>query len=135
MTTKISAVVDGLGSRVRFTLTPGQRAEITQARMLIEGLPFGALLADKAYDADHFRSFLKSREIEVVIPPRKRRRHPASYDATKYKWRHGIENFFQKLKEFKRRHAGLQNREKLRGHDMPRRNFYQNKMKVNVNRP
>jgi transposase len=102
MTTKIIAVVDGLGSLIRFTLTPGQQAEITQARMLIEGLPFGALLADKAYDADHFRSFLNSSGVEAVIPARKRRRHPAAHDAAKYKWRHGIENFFQKLKEFKR---------------------------------
>ncbi len=69
--------------------------------MLIEGLPFDALLADKAYDADQFRSFLKSRGIQAVIPPHKRRRHPAPYDAAKYKWRHGIENYFQKLKEFK----------------------------------
>ncbi len=73
MTTKIIAVVDGLGSFVRFTLTSGQRAEITQARMLIKGLAFGALLPDKAYDADHFWSFLKSSGVEAVIPARKRR--------------------------------------------------------------
>jgi transposase len=35
------------------------------------------------------------------LPARAKRRNPVSYDAEKYKWRHLIENFFQKLKEFK----------------------------------
>ena len=102
MTTKILALVDGLGSLVRFILMPGQRGEITGAAKLIEGLSFGALLADKAYDADHFRDLLKSKGIEPVIPARKGRLDPASHDADKYKWRHLVENFFQKLKEFKK---------------------------------
>jgi transposase len=102
MTTKILALVDGLGNLVRFSLMPGQRGEITGAAKLIEGLSFGALLADKAYDADHFRDLLKSKGIVPVIPARKGRRNPASHDADMYKWRHLVENFFQKLKEFKR---------------------------------
>jgi transposase len=102
MTTKILALVDGLGSLVRFALMPGQRGEITGAEKLIEGLSLGALLADKAYDAGQFRDLLKSKGIEPVIPARKRRLNPAPHDADMYKWRHLIENFFQKLKEFKR---------------------------------
>jgi transposase len=81
---------------------PGQRGEITGAKKLIERLPLGALLADKAYDADHFRDLLKSKGVEAVIPARKGRLSPATHDAEMYKWRHLVENFFQKLKEFKR---------------------------------
>jgi transposase len=102
MTTKILALVDGLGNLVRFALMPGQRSEITGAKQLIEDLSLGALLADKAYDADHFRDYLKSKGVEAAIPARKRRLNPASHDAEMYKWRHLVENFFQKLKEFKR---------------------------------
>jgi len=102
MTTKILALVDGLGSLVRFALMPGQRGEITGAEKLIEGLSLGALLADKAYDSDKFRELLKSKEIEAIIPARKGRLSPAAHDAEMYKWRHLVENFFQKLKEFKR---------------------------------
>jgi transposase len=102
MTTKILALVDGLGNLVRFALMPGQRSEITGAKKLIEGLSLGALLADKAYDADHFRALLQSKGIEPVIPARKGRLHPATHDTEMYKWRHLVENFFQKLKEFKR---------------------------------
>jgi transposase len=69
---------------------------------LIEGIHCGALLGDKAYDADWLRENLQQRGIEAVIPPRAKRLTPATYDAEKYKWRHLIENFFQKLKEFKR---------------------------------
>jgi len=56
---------------------------------------------DKAYDADWLREQLHQRGSEAVIPARAKRRNPASYDAEKYKWRHLVENFFQKFKEFK----------------------------------
>jgi transposase len=102
LTSKILALVDGLGNLVRFSLMPGQRGEITGAQKLIEGLSLGALLADKAYDADSFRAYLKSKGIEAVIPARKGRLDPAPHDDEMYKWRHLVENFFQKLKEFKR---------------------------------
>lgn len=38
----------------------------------------------------------------AVIPPKSNRRFPAEFDRDTYKWRHLIENFFQKLKEFRR---------------------------------
>jgi transposase len=94
-------LVDALGNLVRFRLMPGQRGETTGVAALIEGLNFGAFLGDKAYDADWLREELQQRGSEAVIPARAKRRNPASYDAEKYKWRHLIENFFQKLKEFK----------------------------------
>lgn len=81
---------------------PGQRGETTGVAALLEGINCGALLGDKAYDADWLRESLQQRGIEVVIPPRAKRLNPATYDTEKYKWRHLIENFFQKLKAFKR---------------------------------
>ena len=95
------ALVDALGNLVRFRLMPGQRGETTGVAALIEGLNFGAFLGDKASDADWLREELQQRGSEAVIPARAKRRNPASYDIEKYKWRHLIENFFQKLKEFK----------------------------------
>jgi transposase len=96
------ALVDGLGNLVRFILMPGQRGETMGVERLMEGICCGAFLGDKAYDADWLREMLISRGIEPVIPARKGRKHPASHDAEKYKWRHLVENYFQKLKEFKR---------------------------------
>lgn len=57
------------------------------------------MLADRAFDADWLRDALCERDISPVIPPRKNRKHPADYDDEMYKWRHLIENFFQKIKD------------------------------------
>ena len=63
---------DGLGSLVWFILMPGQASEITGAAKLIEGVSFGALLADKAHDAGHFRDLLNSkRTSRPSFPPGK----------------------------------------------------------------
>jgi len=102
LSTKILALVDGLGNLVRFILMPGQRGETMGVEMLMDGIRCGSFLGDKAYDADWLREMLISRGIEPVIPARKGRKSPVSHDAEKYKWRHLVENYFQKLKEFKR---------------------------------
>ena len=39
--------------------------------------------------------------IEAVIPPGSNRRFPAEFDRDTCKWRHLIENFFGKLKEYR----------------------------------
>ena len=39
--------------------------------------------------------------IVAVIPPKSNRRFPAEFDRDTYKWRHLIENFFQKIKEYR----------------------------------
>ena len=94
--------MDGLGNLVRFLVMPGQSGETTGVKALMEGINCDAFLGDKAYDADWLRDMLTVRGIEPVIPARKGRKNPASHDAEKYKWRHLVENFFQKMKEFKR---------------------------------
>ena len=96
------ALVDALGNLVRFVLMPGQRNDIMGVRPLIEGVAFEALLADKAFDANWLRANIVERGARAVIPPRKHRKIQLDYDAEMYKWRHLIENFFCKLKEFKR---------------------------------
>ena len=45
---------------------------------------------------------LVARGITPCIPPRVRRRKPATYCKTLYKQRHKIENIFAKLKEWRR---------------------------------
>ena len=78
---------------------PGQRGETTGVNRLMADISCGAFLGDKAYDADWLRGMLVARGIEPVIPARKGRNAPAPHDAEKYKWRHLIENYFQKLRE------------------------------------
>ena len=96
--TKIHLLVDALGNPLRFLLTAGQRHESTQAAALLEGFDFDFVIADKAYDADHFRKTISGCDAEAVIPPRSNRTEPYDYDEHLYKERHLVECLFNKLK-------------------------------------
>jgi transposase len=97
MTTKILALTDALGNLVRFVLLPGHRFDTVGVAPLIKDLEFGGLIASNAILTD-----LDERGAKVVIAKHARRASPRPIDAELYKWRHLIENFFCKLKEFKR---------------------------------
>ena len=85
-----------------FELLPGHRYDTLGVAPLLERVTFGGLIADKAFDADWILAELDRRGAEVVISQHPRRVRPRKIDADIYKWRHLIENFFGKLKEFKR---------------------------------
>ncbi len=96
------ALVDALGNLVRFILLPGQRHDSVGVEPLIAGLDFGALLGDKAFDSNALRDELTKRGAIAVIPSKDGRVVPIPHDEDMYKWRHLIENFFCKLKAFRR---------------------------------
>ena len=102
MTTKIVALVDALGSLSRFVLLPGQRHDTVGVEPLIEGIEFEALLGDKAFDVDWLRAELDRIGATAVIPPKSNRTDTIACDFAMYGWRHLVENFFCKLKEFRR---------------------------------
>lgn len=102
MTTKILALADALGNLVRFVLLPGHRFDTVGVAPLIHDIEFGGLIADKAFDSNAIIADLDDRGAKVVISQHPRRIPPRKIDADIYKWRHLIENFFCKLKEFKR---------------------------------
>jgi transposase len=94
--------VRGLGCPVRFTLTAGQRGDAPQAASLIEGLPAKVVMADTAYDADHFRQTIADKGAIAVIPnnPSRAIKHPL--DKHLYAQRHLVECCFSRLKQFRR---------------------------------
>lgn len=102
MTTKIVALTDALGNLTRFVLLPGQRYDTVGVPPLIEGVAFDALIADKAFDTNSIIAELNTRGAKAVISQHPRRTHPLPIAEEMYKWRHLVENFFCKLKEFKR---------------------------------
>lgn len=99
---KIHAVVDALGLPVKFILTGGQAADITQAIPLMTGSTAQACLADKGYDSDLFLAWLNERGIKAVIPPKANRKEQRYCDWWLYKERHVVECMFGKLKYFRR---------------------------------
>jgi len=70
VTTRIHAVVDAWGNPLRFILSPGQVSDITQAEVLIAGLPGEHVLGDKGYDARSLRDAITEQRAVAVIPPR-----------------------------------------------------------------
>ena len=101
MTTKILALTDALGNLVRFVLLPGHRFDTVGVAPLIYGSP----------SADYRRQGLRQ-QCHHCQPQRARRKDrdlsaptagaaSAAYTEL-YKCPHLIENFFCKLKEFKR---------------------------------
>ena len=102
MTPKILALTDALGNLVRFRLMPGQRHDSVEVPPLIHGLAFDGLIADKAFDSRALVAELNERGARIVISQHPGRAQKFRIVAAIYTWRHLIENFFCKLKEFKR---------------------------------
>ena len=104
MTTKVHAVVDGLGNPLFFMISPGTRNDIVYAQELLA--PFDLrgkkILADMGYDQEAFCEFIRQRGGEVVIPSRITNRIQREIDEHEYKERHLVENLFQKLKNRRR---------------------------------
>jgi transposase len=101
LSTKIATLADALGNPVELMLAPGQDHDLTCAEPLLENLDPGALIGDKAFDADALISSLEQRNITPVIPPRANRKEPRACDYALYRERNLIERFFNKIKHFR----------------------------------
>jgi transposase len=102
LTTKIHAVVDGLGRPLCFLLTPGQAADRRQARALLEGLAFERLIGDRGYDTDEVRDWVEEHDAEAVIPSKRNRKVPIPHDRAAYRTRHKAEDLFCRVKDYGR---------------------------------
>ena len=60
------------------------------------------LIADKAYDADSLRNWLKARRIKAVIPSTATRHTPYPLDRRAYRRRNVVERLICRLKNWRR---------------------------------
>ena len=102
LNTKIHAAVDRKGNPEVLILGPGQEADIAVAEEITSSMDLKELVADKGYDSDPFRAWLQDRGITPCIPPRSNRLHPVRYSKKAYRKRHVVENFFERIKRFRR---------------------------------
>ena len=58
-------------------------------------------MAEKAHDAQERVDRLEQSGVEVVIPPKSNGKEVRKVEREKYQWRHLIENFFAKLKQYR----------------------------------
>jgi len=100
--TKIHAAVNGLGLPVQLILTPGQTADVTQAKRLLEGQSFEVVIADKGYDSQEVVAEIEARGGEPVVPNRANAKVPRKTDWSRYKDRNLVERFWSQLKHYRR---------------------------------
>ena len=101
-TTKVHGVCDEQGRLRRFSLTGGNRHDVTEAEALLGRQGPDTVIADKGFDSKALRDTLEENGKVPVIPPRKRAKTPADYDEEAYKDRNLIERAFGRLKDNRR---------------------------------
>jgi transposase len=106
-------VTDRRGLPLAVVLTPGQRNDSTQFEAVLDAVgvrqPSGQtrrrpvrVLADRGYDANRIRTWLRRRKIGAVIPPKKNRKRRLRYDRALYRERNVVERSVGHLKEHRR---------------------------------
>ena len=69
---------------------------------MIEGQRSDAGIGDKGYDSDRLVEVIESRGAAAVIPPKKNRKEPRSYDEHIYKERNKVDRFINLMKQYRR---------------------------------
>jgi len=97
-------VVDALGNPLHLLLSAGHETDIRNAPPLLCALSINGSVvnADKGYDSKDFVDWLKSLGAVPNIPSRETNKEQRECDWWLYKERHLIENFWQKIKQFRR---------------------------------
>jgi transposase len=87
----------------RHCLVRGNQADISLAEQLTECLPEDStLIGDKAYDSSTLRQTAATKGINTCIPGRSNRTMTVPFSATVYRRRHRVENFFARIKRYRR---------------------------------
>ncbi|MFE3591393.1 IS5 family transposase [Streptomyces niveus] len=123
-TTKLHLSADGLRRPLSLVVTPGQRADCTQFKLVLEkirvprpglGRPrkkSDSLAADKAYSNGPIREYLRRRGIRHTIPEKTdsqaarlrrgpRGGRPPGFDEDRYKKRNTVERAINRMKQFR----------------------------------
>ena len=87
---------------MRFSLTGGQRPDVSQAIPLLTDIETGAVIADKGYESNRVLAFIRDQGAKAVIPPKSNRRDPWEYKRELYRQRNLIEQAFNRLKQWRR---------------------------------
>lgn len=93
--------VDACGKPRQVTLSPGNTHDTQRARELIDDVDAGAIIADKAYDADWILDLIGEQFMLAVVPPTKSRKVARDYDKELYKERNAVERFFARIKNYR----------------------------------
>ena len=101
--TKIHLAVDSGGLPVYFEISGGQINDIIHAQSLVSAAPKScSVTADKGYDSDNFRAFIKANGSIANIPRKENSKTGNGHmDWCLYKYRHLVENAFLRIKRYR----------------------------------
>jgi transposase len=102
LNTKLSAVVEARGRVVAVSLAPGQMNDQYAVLPVLPPTRHCCVVADKGFDSDVFRRRLDQQRTRCCIPPLATRRRPIRFHRGYYRRRHRIENFFCRIKAYRR---------------------------------
>lgn len=93
-----------MGNPVHLQLTTGNVNDCKAAIDVLSHVELAGsmVIGDKGYDSDEIMLYIEDRDAMHTIPPRSNRNNQRNYDKLRYKERHLVENFFLKLKHFRR---------------------------------
>jgi transposase len=88
-------------ARSTFTLTPGQRHEMTVAEELLAQANGKALIGDTGYDSNTFVQAVRDRGMKPIIHSKPERKKKHRLDRALHRKRYLVEVFFHRLKRFR----------------------------------
>lgn len=102
-TTKIHLSVESSGLPVNFVISGGESHDIVHAQKLIAASAISSIVtADKGYDSEALRIWIKEQGLNPNIPRRKSNKTDNSdMDWWLYRYRHLVENAFARIKHFR----------------------------------
>jgi transposase len=93
--------MSGTATRREVVTPSGNHVTTRPIRLHRKPDPF-KLVADKGYNTNAFRSFLKEQGIETVSPGKSNRKKRVRHDKEAYKGRNVVERSFCRLKDWRR---------------------------------
>ena len=94
--------MDGLGNPLHVHLSPGNIHDVTEAPKLIEQAQGQNFIGDKGYDSNEVIAAIELKGMKAVIPSKSNRKVKREIDTHVYRERHLVENFFCKIKRYRR---------------------------------
>jgi len=86
---------------IRFVVLPGPSHDLVALPMLLDPVDFTPWIGDKACDPDALQDRLADRGVEAVIPPKKNRTLPRTFDGDTDRDRHRIATVSARIKAFR----------------------------------
>jgi transposase len=94
--------VDGLGNPIHVHLTAGNVHDITEAPTLVARARGRHFIGDKGYDSQAVVAAIEAKGMTAIVPTHSTRKVQRKIDTHVYKERHLVENFFCKIKRYRR---------------------------------